>query len=273
MSICIGNTSSEATEARYFAEDLGNSINLEMIAIPGGKFLMGTEDQERERLIKEFDGELLRKEKPQHEVTVQPFFMGKYPITQAQWKAVCEADLSEIASLRDLECHPCRFKGDDHPVEQVSWYDAVRFCQRLSKQTVREYRLPSEAEWEYACRAGTTTAFHFGETITDKLANYSRNVNKTTAVGQFSPNAFGLYDMHGNVWEWCQDNWHGNYEDAPEDGSAWLSGTSNTKVRRGGSWFSYPDDCRSAYRDGNSSDNRINLIGFRVVCVASRDTQ
>ena len=106
--------------------------------------------------------------------------------------------------------------------------------------------------------------------MTDKLANYDRNLNQTNSVGQFPPNAFGLYDMHGLVWEWCQDNWHGNYEGVPEDGSAWLSGKSQTKVRRGGSWFSYPDDCRSGYRDGHLRDNHVNFMGFRVVCIAPK---
>ena len=144
--------------------------------------------------------------------------MGKYQITQAQWKAV--ASLPKIE--RDLEPNPFMFKGDDHPLETVSWLDAVEFCQRLSKKTGKEYRLPTEAEWEYAARAGTTTAYYFGNDITDKLANYNSNIGQTTAVGKYQPNAFGLYDMHGNVWEWCQDDWHSNYEDAPEDGSAWL---------------------------------------------------
>ena len=179
--------------------------------------------------------------------------MGKYPITQAQYQQV-------------MGKNPSRFKGDDRPVEQVSWEDAVEFCQRLSKLTGREYRLPSEAEWEYACRAKTTTPFHFGETITDKLAHY--NASETARVGQFSPNAFGLYDMHGQIWEWCEDNWHDNYEGAPEDGSAWLSEASIMKVMRGGSWVNNPSFCRSATRDNVIRDRRNCLIGFRVVCVA-----
>ncbi len=197
--------------AEDYIEDLGNGINLDMIAIPGGKFLMGTEDKEIERLCKEYNMAYFRAEKPQHEVTVQPFALGKYPITQAQYRQV-------------MGVNPSHFNGDNLPVECVSWDDAVKFCQKLSEQTGKEYRLPSEAEWEYAARAGTTTPYHFGETITDKLANYGNKVGKTTSVGEFPPNAFGLYDMHGNVWEWCQDNWHDNYEGAPTNGSAWLSG-------------------------------------------------
>ena len=228
-----------------------------MIAIPGGKFLMGTEDEEIERLVKEYDWEGFRREKPQHEVTVQPFLMGKYPITQAQYQEV-------------MGKNPSYFKGDNRPVERVSWNDAVEFCQRLSKQTVQEYRLPTEAEWEYACRAGTTTPYHFGETITDKLANYDGNVGETTSVGQFPPNAFGLYDMHGNIWEWCQDNWHDNYEDAPNDGRVWVSGVGSMKVVRGGSWYRLPRGCRSASRSGDFPDLTDDHYGFRVACGGAR---
>ncbi len=262
-------------QAKFFKEDLGNSVNLEMVYIPGGKFLMGTEDEEIERLVKKFGWEYFRREKPQHEVTVQPFFMGKFQITQKQWRVI--ASLPKIE--RDLEPDPSHFKGNDLPVEKVSWEDAEEFCQRLSKQTGKEYRLPSEAEWEYACRAGTTTPFHFGETITSDLANYrgsSTYANepkgeyreKTIQVGSFPPNAVGLYDMHGNVWEWCQDDFQDNYEGAPKDGSAWLSGKSGIKVRRGGSWLNAPVFSRSAYRGDSTRDSRDNDIGFRVVRVA-----
>ena len=266
-------------QAKFFKEDLGNSVILEMVAIPGEKFLMGTEDEEIERLVQKFDWDYFRREKPQHEVTVQSFFMSKYPITQAQWRAI--ASLSKVKL--DLESDPSRFKGDELPVESVSWEDAQEFCARLSNKTKREYRLPTEAEWEYACRAGTTTPFHFGETITDKLANY-RATNtyanepkgeyrkQTTPVGSFPPNAFGLSDMHGNVWEWCEDDWHDNYQGAPNDGSAWLSGTSSRKVRRGGSWVDVPVYCRSAYRGDTSRDYRFYNLGFRVVCVVLRTT-
>nr|MDJ0572996.1 formylglycine-generating enzyme family protein [Pleurocapsa sp. MO_192.B19] len=141
----------------------------------------------------------------------------------------------------------------------------------LSRQTGKKYRLPTEAEWEYACRAGTTTQYHFGQAITDKLANYGRNVGQTTSVGQFPPNAFGLYDMHGNVWEWCQDDWHNNYEGAPTNGSPWLSENSSNKLIRGGSWNDDPF-CRSAIRNYTSRDARSSDLGFRVVCVVPRTT-
>jgi eukaryotic-like serine/threonine-protein kinase len=189
--------------AQSYVQDLGNGVGLEMMAIPGGRFLMGSPETEVQRYSSE---------SPQHEVTVAPFFLGKYAVTQAQWRAV--AALPKVE--RDLDAAPSYFKGANRPVEGVSWYDAVEFCQRLSQASGRKYRLPSEAEWEYACRAGTTTPFHFGETITAELANYDGNStsanapkgkyrNQTTNVGSFPPNSFGLYDMHGNVWEWCAD--------------------------------------------------------------------
>ena len=247
----------EICRARYFTEDLGNGITLEIVSIPGGKFMMGSPK-----------GKGGDSEYPQHEVIVQPFFMARFQVTQAQWKAV--SSLPKVN--HDLESNPSLFQGDDRPVEQVSWEDAVEFCQRLSKQTGKEYRLPSEAEWEYAARAGTTTPYHFGETITDKLTNYSRNVSETTTVGKYPPNAFGLYDLHGNVWEWCEDDWHQNYQGAPTDGSAWVSKSSNMKVIRGGSWCDDRVFCRSAFRLTFTRDDRNLYFGFRVVCVAARTT-
>ncbi len=261
-------------QARYFNEDLGNSINLDMVAIPGGSFNMGTPENEKNRRDSE---------SPQHQVTVQPFFMAKYPITQEQWRAV--AALPRI--YRKLKPEPFRFKGDDLPVEKVSWYDAVEFCDRLSQHTGKRYRLPSEAEWEYACRAGTTTSFHFGETISSEFANYNASKThadepqgeyrkRTISVGQFPPNAFGLYDMHGNVQEWCLDDWHWNYDGAPTDGSAWFDNNNDNfsqkkgkAVLRGGSCFLNPVRCRSAFR-GNFRravrDYNDDDVGFRLVC-------
>jgi formylglycine-generating enzyme required for sulfatase activity len=242
-----------------FTEDLGNGVKLEMIAIPGGTFWMGSPANEAER------GD---NESPQHQVTVPSFFMGKYPLTQAQYQAI-------------MGKNPAYFKGNNRPVENVSWDDAVRFCQKLSQRTGKNYRLPSEAEWEYACRAGTKTPFSFGDNITTDLVNYNGNYpyksapkgkyrEQTTDVGTFPPtfppNPFGLYDMHGNVWEWCEDDWHENYIDAPTDGSAWNSQSgSNTKLLRGGSWDFNARYCRSAARDRFSRDVRLNYYGFRVV--------
>jgi formylglycine-generating enzyme required for sulfatase activity len=166
--------------------------------------------------------------------------MGKYPITQAQWRIVA----AYPPEARELNPNPANFRGDNRPVEQVSWEDATEFCSRLSKKTGREYRLPSEAKWEYACRAGTTTDFYFGDTLTPKLARCKSNLGmalltmfsgETAPVGSYPPNAFGLYDMHGNVWEWCEDDWHSNYEgNPPVYGSAWKSNEgSSTKILRG----------------------------------------
>ncbi|MDB9418291.1 formylglycine-generating enzyme family protein, partial [Microcystis aeruginosa] len=269
----------ESKQSQYFREDLGNGITLEMVAIPGGTFLMGTEDEEIERLVKKFGWEGFRGERPQHRVTVSSFYMGRYPITQAQWKAIAATAKIDI----DLETNPSSFKGDELPVESVNWYQATEFCKRLSRETKREYRLPSEAEWEYACRAGTTTPFYFGETIMGELANcrasytYAEEAKgeyreETTPVGQFPPNAFGLYDMHGNVWEWCADTWHDNYDGAPTDGSAWIeNGNNNRSPLRGGSWYVFPNYCRSAFR--YYFVRRVLIffdLGFRVVCGAGR---
>ncbi|WP_315790749.1 SUMF1/EgtB/PvdO family nonheme iron enzyme [Fischerella sp. JS2] len=251
--------------AKYFAEDLGQGISLEMVEIPSGRFTMGAPIEESPTMYEQ---------RPQHRVIISTFFMGKYLITQAQWRAV--AALPKIN--RDLKPDPSKFKGDNRPVESVSWYDAVEFCARLSRKTGREYRLASEAEWEYACRAGTTTRFYFGETITTDLANYDGNCisgdapkgkyrEETTPVGYFPPNAFGLYDMHGNVWEWCADSWHNNYAGAPADGSAWQGLNDEDRVLRGGSWHSHPRNCSSASRLSYFPDNVVSYLnGFRVVC-------
>jgi formylglycine-generating enzyme required for sulfatase activity len=242
--------------------DLGNGITLEMVSIPGGSFLMGSMNGDDD-------------EKPQHEVTIKPFCMGKYPITQEQWRAI--ASRNDLKIAQDLDPNPARFKdkpdSDRRPVERVSWDDATEYCARLSKLTERNFRLPSEAEWEYACRAGTTTAYSFGDNINEKLANYGRNIGETTPVGKYSANQFGLYDMHGNAWEWCADYWHSNYENAPTDGREWLAendGNNLNRVLRGGSWGDYPGLCRSASRNYLDSGTRFDYDGFRVVCSASR---
>ncbi|MDJ0901582.1 MAG: formylglycine-generating enzyme family protein [Xenococcus sp. MO_188.B8] len=274
-------------QGQYFTEDLGNGVGLDMVLIPGGSFMMGTEDEEIERLVKEYDREWFRAERPQHKVTVPTFFMGRYPITKDQWREV--AGWQQIE--RELETDPSDFKEDyegidrwQRPVESISWEDAKEFYNRLSNRAKREYRLPTEAEWEYACRAGTTTPFHFGETISTELANYygeatygrgSKGIyrEQTTPVGYFQvANNFGLSDMHGNVWEWCEDDWHDNYENAPTNGSAWVSEVSATRIIRGGSWGYNPAYCRSACRDDFTRGNRSYGIGFRVVCVAPSTT-
>ena len=259
----------EPKTVQYFVEDLTDAAGLDMVLIPKGNFLMGSPDDEPEREASEG---------PQHSVTVSAFFMGRYPISQAQWKIV--ASYPEIN--HELDPVPSEFKGDNRPVEQVNWHEAVEFCARLSAKTNRPYRLPSEAEWEYACRAGTTTPFYFGKTLTTDIANYNGDYTyddgpkgkyrkETTPVNHFKyANAYGLSDMHGNVWEWCQDPWHSNYDGAPDDGSSWIDVNDNDsqKVQRGGSWDDYPRNCRSASRVSSSPGNRYDIIGFRVVCSA-----
>ncbi|MEA5495971.1 formylglycine-generating enzyme family protein [Limnoraphis robusta] len=268
-----------------YTELLNDEIGLEMVLIPGGTFVMGAPEDEPESR---------ENERPQHEVTIQPFFLGLYTVTQAQWRIVASYPQIE----RELNPNPSQFKGDNRPVENVSWEDATEFCRRLSTKTGREYKLPSEAQWEYACRAGTKTPFHFGETITTDLANYrgtdddqdsqlsgsygrenkGKYRKQTTDVGSFPPNNFGLHDMHGNVWEWCEDDYHMNYEGAPTDGSVWIEDDGSIWtdkyrrdpgwVLRGGSWDSYPWKCRSAHRSfSHRRNDRDDFIGFRVVCV------
>ncbi|MBG1242664.1 SUMF1/EgtB/PvdO family nonheme iron enzyme [Nostoc sp. NZL] len=247
--------------AEFFSEDLGNGVLLEMVKIPSGTFQMGSPE-----------GQGNDNEKPQHPVHVPAFLMGKYPVTQAQWRRVAALPQVEMA----LNAEPSNFKGDSRPVELVSWHEAVEFCRRLSVVTGHPYRLPSEAEWEYACRAGTRTEFYFGETLTPRLARCQANLGmalltmfggETASVGSYLPNAFGLYDMHGTIWEWCADHWHNNYVSAPTDGTAWIvNGNSENRIFRGGSWNGSPALCRAAYRSYNSPANRDNRLGFRVVC-------
>ncbi len=257
------------SQAEFFTEDLGNGEILEMVAIPGGTFLMGSPDSEEGRSSNE---------SPQHSVTITPFYMGKFTITQAQWRVVATLPQVHCALKRD----PSYFKGENLPVERISWYEAIEFCERLSQKTGRAYRLPSEAEWEYACRAGTTTPFHFGGTITPDLANYNGNSTynsgatgqyrkKTTPVGNFQvTNAFGLYDMHGTIWEWCADSWHTHYHGAPSNGRVWSNnGDNRYRLVRGGSWSGNPGSCRSASRGIDFPGGRSSRIGFRVVCTTT----
>jgi formylglycine-generating enzyme required for sulfatase activity len=231
-------------------ENLGNGVVLEMVALPGGKFLMGSPQ-----------GEGYDSEKPEHQVTVLPFYIGKYPVTQVQWERVAVLPKVKI----DLNSKPSCFEGRNLPVEKVSWFDAQEFCARLSKATGRIYRLPSEAEWEYGCRAGTTTPYYFGDNITTDLVNHNKEYTQTTDVGRFPPNSFGLHDMHGNLWEWCEDGWHENYINAPQNGTAWIA-KGNERTLRGGAWSLNPQYCRSAYRNHGNADGRNYPYGFRVAC-------
>ena len=219
-----------------------NSIGMRLKLIPAGTSLMGSEKGDDD-------------EKPVHEVTIaRPFYMGIHPVTQAEYKRVMGAN-------------PSRFKGPNRPVETVSWHDAVAFCRKLSKMERRAYCLPSEAEWEYACRAGSTTEYCFGDDAA-RLGDYAwfkRNSGgQTHDVGQKKPNAWGLHDMHGNVWEWCEDMWH--LYSGPSDGSAWLEeGPQSDRVVRGGSWGADPRSCRSAERYCHSPRQVWDDFGFRVV--------
>ncbi len=253
-------------QASSYRENLGDGVKLDMIAIPAGTFQMGSPPEEEKRE---------ESESPLHQVQIKAFYMSRVTITQVQWRAVAELPQVE----RSLHPEPANVKSNNQPIECVSWYDAVEFCARLSNSTGRAYRLPTEAEWEYACRAGTQTPFHFGPTIRPDLANYDGNHpygngpqgqyrEQTTPSGSFEfANDFGLYDMHGNVWEWCADPWHDNYQGAPSDGSAWeIGGDNRLRVLRGGSWDFNPSYCRSAQRARYAADLRYFNISFRIAC-------
>jgi formylglycine-generating enzyme required for sulfatase activity len=251
-----------------YREDLGGGVALTMVKIAAGSFLMGSPEDEPER--SEAEG-------PQHQVTLGSFFMAQTLITQAQWRAV--AGWQKVG--RDLEPEPSKFKGANRPVEQVSWFDALEFCCRLGQRTGQRYGLPSEAQWEYACRAGSTTPFHFGGTLTPELASYKANYvygnvpkgtcrEQTIDVASFPANGWGLHDMHGNVWEWCEDHWHDSYHFAPGDDQPWLipaAADGQPRLLRGGSWNNDPRNCRSAFRGYGHPVNRDFSLGFRVCCL------
>jgi formylglycine-generating enzyme required for sulfatase activity len=237
-----------------------------MVVIPGGEFDMGSSEK------RAFSDEL-----PRHSVKVEPFLISKHPITKAQWKAGAEL----AAVHQELKKVPIRRGSSSHPVVAISWYEAVEFCERLRQKTGHNYRLPTESEWEYACRAGTTSPFHFGETITANLANYDgsytyglelKGINREKFISVFelqTANDFGLFGMHGNIWEWCLDQWHESYEGAPSNGSAWI-GTSNDennpyRVLRGGSWRNEPLRCRSSSRWKKCANDIFDHVGFRIV--------
>jgi formylglycine-generating enzyme required for sulfatase activity len=238
--------------AAVIHQPLPGGLELELAIIPGGRYTMGAAA-----------GEGSEEERPAHPVEVATFALGRHLITQAQWQAVIG------------EPPLCRFSGGDRPVDSVSWHSAQSFCRQLPRLTGRAYRLPAEAEWEYACRAGTATPFAYGPTLTTDLANYQgdftygrgpRGVyrHETTPGGRFPPNAFGLFDMHGNLWEWCADGWHADYEGAPADGSAWVAGPARASVGRGGSWHEPPGAARSAARARLRPGDGDEFVGFRV---------
>lgn len=256
-------------KATYFTESLSKHVTLDMVRIPAGRFLMGPTEREKEQ-----EREANDSDPAQREVAVKEFWIGKYTITQAQWWAVMGREPLSPRSTSVVR----RAKTPLQPIENIFWTDAVDFCQRLSQKTGRTYQLPSGAQWEYACRAGTTTPFYFGETLTPEIANYNGNYaygegpkgryrETSTEVGCFEPNAFGLYDMHGNMWEWCLDGWHA-FRDEPLNTQNASSRFSNQKKSlRGGSWFYLPTNCRSAYSLTYPFHNRTDDISFRIVCL------
>jgi len=285
-------TESRKNRVRYFTENLNGGAVIEMVEAPGGTFSMGTTAGEIEQIardhgrdvekeMKRMLPERLRWETPQHMVRVSRFYLSKYEVTQAQWRVVSQFPKVK----RDLMSDPSYFKGDSRPVETVSWEDAMEFCERLSRATGRKYRLPTEAEWEYACRAGSRTAFHFGATVTPAWVNYNSESpyasapkadprQQTMPVGSLGvANAFGLFDMHGNVWEWCLDTWQDNYFQAPNDGSSREKESNNyVKVIRGGAWNSVAGECRASARNRITAPFKLNGIGFRVVAEAEDKT-
>ena len=255
----------ERRVARQFFEDAGCGVTIAMAEVPKGSFSFGSPEVESEREASEG---------PTLDVGLDMFFISRTPITQAQWRAV--ATSLPMASI-DLDRDPSHFKGDERPVEMVSWEGAVEFCQRLAAHTGRAYRLPSEAQWEYACRAGSAAPFCFGPTITVEVANVDGTIGyggspggngrgETTPVGSLgAANRFGLFDMHGNVWEWTEDQWHDSLGGAPVNGAPWIEGGDSTvRVVRGGGWASIPADARSAKRFGFPQKGRRNDVGFRV---------
>ena len=249
-------------QATLFYEQLEKQVNLEMVRIPEGNYWMGTAQKEGDY-----------RERPQHRVTITSFFLSRFPVTQAQWRAIAKTTKVRI----ELNSDPSDFQNDNLPVEHITWFEAIEFCERLQLQTGKPYRLPSEAEWEYACRAGTETPFYFGETISPQLASYDgskryrsgpkeQSSKQTSEVGSHkAANTFGLDEMHGNVWEWCADHWYDDYTNAPGDGSVRITNNrTSSRVIRGGSWINEPSICRCAYRNGFPPDNKVVTIGFRV---------
>jgi len=221
-------------------------VKMEFVWIPAGRFQMGADEGSGD-------------EKPVHTVTISKgFWMGKYEVTQEQYEQVAGSN-------------PSKFKGSKNPVEKVNWHHAKAFCEAVTKKTGRTVRLPTEAEWEYACRAGTTTRYYTGDYESD-LAEAGwwggNSGKKTHPVGQKIPNAWGLYDMHGNVWEWCED-WYGKYPSGSVTDPTGPA-TGSARVFRGGSWIDAAGKCRVAYRHGINPDYADALIGFRVCLPAAQ---
>jgi formylglycine-generating enzyme required for sulfatase activity len=250
--IVVENSHAPAKDPPKSHDPFTNSVGMKFVWIPPGTFLMGSPLNEEGRHPNEI----------QHKVTLtKGFYMSIHLVTQEQWQAV-------------MNNNPSNFKGEKNlPVETVSWEDCQEFVKKITETDKKPYRLPTEAEWEYSCRGGTTTPFYFGETISTDQANYNGNFTygtgkkgvwreKTTPVGSFPANAFGLYDMHGNLWEWCQDWYSDNTQNDAVDPQGPDKGIF--RVVRGGSWYSIPQICRSAFRDGWEPDNLDDNYGFRL---------
>ena len=230
--------------APYFRQDLGNGVFVDMVVIPGGQF---------------------------RNIQIPEFCMAKTLITQAQWEAVAKLPKVKI----ELKSNPSYFKGSNRPVERVNWWMAEEFCKRLAIVTKRDYRLPAEAQWEYACRSGTTTNYYFGDTLSAEVANYGNSIKETTEVGKYPANAWGLYDMHGNLWEWCADHWSDKFKTALKDSNPIVSGNEKfIRVLRGGSWLYHhwrgASDFRHCSPPETDGFGFIGGVGLRVVCSAPR---
>ncbi len=304
-----GGVNLHTRPTKLFSLDL-DGVPLNMVEIPGGSFDMGINDSDIKWLDAEYtmhqkysdpreaqtaEGnakKLVRAQLARHRVSVPPFYIGQYEVTREQWRAIASrADLKVSIDLANPDPSTSQSQGltkaqaNMLPVESVTWFDAKEFCDRLSKLTGYKFRLPSEAEWEYACRAGSDKHFHTGNLLPPEMSNYDGRSRyrieqrgedrfrrqKTTPVGSFKPNAFGLFDLHGNVWEWCLDPWHNDYQGAPTDGSAWLNdGNDVFRVQRGGNYDAVGYECRCGHRSYDRPDSKSSQKGFRVIMEVPR---
>jgi formylglycine-generating enzyme required for sulfatase activity len=252
LSIAFSCCAAVLAQENAPAPTITNSLEMKFVWIAPGSFKMGSPKDEKSR----------KDDENQHNVTLtRGFYMAVYTVTQEQWLAVMGKNPSKFTDGKNL------------PVEQVSWNDCQEFIKKLQEKDKKPYRLPTEAEWEYACRAGTTTPFYFGETISVDQANFNGNYTysesktgtyreKTVPVGSFPPNAWGLFDMHGNVWQWCQDCYEEKF--TKTDATDPVCNTGESRVIRGGSWIDNPLECRSAYRGGSRPALKHSLVGLRL---------
>lgn len=262
------------------AKTITNSFGMKLVLIPAGKFMMGSPETEEGRKVDEG---------PQHEVEItKSFYMGVYEVTQEEYEKVMGKNPSWFSVNGEGKDKVKGLETRRFPVEYVSWEDAIKFCDKLSKlpeeqKAGRTYRLPTEAEWEYACRAGTNTVFHYGDSLSSDQDNFNGNnpyggaakgkyLERPTEVGSYKPNAFGLHDMHGNVLEWCSDGYDKNYYGISDKKDPQGSLNGNHRVLRGGSWSLNGQRCRAANRDGAWPNVPNGSYGFRVVCVPAIKT-